>query len=195
MAEITRVPLQPIRKGSLSKLWLGIAVLVLLAAAIAWAAAPHAAKLEGGVTLTTLVEGKGVNPGSSDFVLINYTGKLPDGTVFDKGEICADAGQSRRSGFFDRAAGNADGRQVPGLHPGCPGLRRRKAAARIPPNSDLTFDVELVEHAHRSRSHADDAATADDATAADDAATAARRRARCSGCARGTHAAIELRCL
>ena len=32
MTEITRVPLQPIKKGSLTKLWLGVAVAVLLGA-------------------------------------------------------------------------------------------------------------------------------------------------------------------
>jgi hypothetical protein len=35
MTEITRVPLQPIAKGSLSKIWLGVAAIALAAGGIA----------------------------------------------------------------------------------------------------------------------------------------------------------------
>jgi FKBP-type peptidyl-prolyl cis-trans isomerase FkpA len=41
MVEPTRVPLQPIRKGSLTKLWRGLVVVVLVAVGFAWLAAPH----------------------------------------------------------------------------------------------------------------------------------------------------------
>ena len=41
MTEVTRVPLQPIAKGSLTKLRIGIIVAVLIAAALAWYAAPR----------------------------------------------------------------------------------------------------------------------------------------------------------
>ncbi|PIW56167.1 MAG: peptidylprolyl isomerase, partial [Sphingomonadales bacterium CG12_big_fil_rev_8_21_14_0_65_65_10] len=34
MTEVTRVPLQPIAKGSLLKLWIGIAIAVLAAAGL-----------------------------------------------------------------------------------------------------------------------------------------------------------------
>ena len=46
MTEITRVPLQPIKKGSLTKLWLGVAVAVLLGAGLAWAAIPKGLDVE-----------------------------------------------------------------------------------------------------------------------------------------------------
>ena len=44
MAEVTRVPNQPIRKGSLTKLWLGIAVVLVAALALAWWTVPAAAR-------------------------------------------------------------------------------------------------------------------------------------------------------
>ena len=40
MTEITRVPLQPIAKGALTKLWLGVVAAALAAAGVAWAALP-----------------------------------------------------------------------------------------------------------------------------------------------------------
>ena len=46
MTEITSAPLQPIAKGALSKLWLGVAAALLLAGGVAWAAMPAAVKVE-----------------------------------------------------------------------------------------------------------------------------------------------------
>jgi FKBP-type peptidyl-prolyl cis-trans isomerase FkpA len=36
MSEITRVPLQPVAKGSLAKVWLGVIVAVLVGIGLAW---------------------------------------------------------------------------------------------------------------------------------------------------------------
>lgn len=78
MAEVTRVPIQPIAKGSLTKLWLGVIAAVLLGAGIAWAAVPQ------GVTVEEIQAGTGANPGETDVLFTKYTGKLADGTVFDE---------------------------------------------------------------------------------------------------------------
>lgn len=78
MVEPTRVPLQPIRKGSLAKLWLGIVVILLVAVATAWWSAPK------GVKVTEIVAGSGPQPTKDDVVFLDYVGKLPDGTVFDQ---------------------------------------------------------------------------------------------------------------
>ena len=78
MTEITRVPLQPIKKGSLTKLWLGVLVAILLGGGMAWAAAPKGAGLE------VLSEGNGQSPQMGDVVFVDYVGKLDDGTEFDR---------------------------------------------------------------------------------------------------------------
>ena len=60
MAEVTRVPLQPIAKGSVLKLWLGILAVLLIAAGLAWWAMPK------GVEVTTLTAGSGAAPKDGD---------------------------------------------------------------------------------------------------------------------------------
>ena len=79
MAEVTRVPLQPIAKGSLTKLWLGVLVAILIGGGLAWAAIPK------GLTIDTIAAGEGETPGEGDMVFVKYTGKLADtGEVFDE---------------------------------------------------------------------------------------------------------------
>ncbi|BBC74194.1 peptidylprolyl isomerase [Altererythrobacter sp. B11] len=152
MAEVTRVPLHPIAKGSLSKLWLGVAAAVLIAGGVAWSAMP------AGVHVETVTAGTGAHPTVDDVVFLHYTGKLPDGTVFDQsqnmplpiqgllpeGQPMQLAGtvpgfqeavlQMQRGGKYvvEIPADKAYGSNPP---PGAP----------IPPDSDLTFEIELVD--------------------------------------------------
>jgi len=152
MTEITRVPLQPIAKGSLTKLWLAIALAVLVGAGIAWASMP------AGVEVETLTEGTGPSPTASDVVFVKYTGKLEDGTVFDQSKELP----------FPTGGIIPDGMpmQVSGVVPGfAEGLQRMQKGGKyrmhipadkaygatpppgapIPPNADLVFDVELID--------------------------------------------------
>ena len=78
MTEITRVPLQPIAKGALTKLWLGVAAAVLAAGSLAWATRPASVDVE------TLKAGTGASPTVEDVVLIKYKGTLQNGKVFDQ---------------------------------------------------------------------------------------------------------------
>ena len=153
MTEITRVPLQPIAKGSLVKLWLGILAVLVIAAGLAYWAMPK------GVDVTTVTEGKGATPKEDDIVFVKYTGKLPDGTVFDQSQdipvpvkgILPEGTpmqlngvipgfkeallQMQKGGTYEIRipADKAYGANPP---PGSP----------IPPNSDLIFEVEMVDY-------------------------------------------------
>lgn len=154
MTEITRVPLRPIAKGSLTKLWLAIAFAVLVAAGVAWASMPE------GLSIETLVEGEGPSPEQGDVVFVRYVGKLPDGTVFDESQpvplplegifpegtpfpveegatidgFYTGLQQVQKGGtyLFEIPADQAYGAEPP---PGAP----------IPPDSDLVFEVEVVD--------------------------------------------------
>ena len=157
MTEVTRVPLQPIAKGSLTKLWLGVLLAVLLGAGLAWAAAPK------GLEVETLTEGTGASPQLGDVVFVQYVGKLADGTEFDRSQplpvppglfpegnpLLLEEGaiidgfieglqQMQKGGKYllTIPAEQAYGAEPP---PGSP----------IPPDADLVFEVEVVDFMNR----------------------------------------------
>src|SRR5262245_47100346 len=80
MAEVTRVPLQPLKKGSVVKLWIGLLALLAAAAALAWATMPAALHVE------EVRAGVGATAKDGDVVFVRYVGKLPDGSVFDQSQ-------------------------------------------------------------------------------------------------------------
>lgn len=138
MAEVTRVPLQPIGKGILGKLWLGVIVAILLAAGAAWATAYK------GVTVETLSAGTGASPSADDVVLINYEGRLADGTVFDSGErVPLPLGQMI-PGFTEAVTKMQPGGRYEVFIPSAQGYGS-EAKGTIPANSDLYFTVDLIE--------------------------------------------------
>ena len=156
MTEITRVPLQPIAKGSVPKLWLGVLAAVALAGGLAWAARPK------GVDVDVVAEGTGASPGKEDVIFVRYTGKLEDGTVFDQSQDV----QLPIQGLLPEGSPLPLARMIPGFAEGAvrmkkggkytlfipadkgygaEGQKDQQGNEVIPPNSDLTFEVELVD--------------------------------------------------
>lgn len=80
MSDPTRVPLKPINKSSLAMLLLGIVIGLAIAGAFAWFTAPK------GVKVHEVTAGTGAHPKPDDVVFVRYTGKLENGTVFDKSQ-------------------------------------------------------------------------------------------------------------
>jgi FKBP-type peptidyl-prolyl cis-trans isomerase FkpA len=67
MTEITRVPIQPVKKGSLTKLWIGVILAVLR-----------------GLDVDVVTAGTGPTPKEGEVIFVKYKGKLAaDGTVFE----------------------------------------------------------------------------------------------------------------
>jgi FKBP-type peptidyl-prolyl cis-trans isomerase FkpA len=148
---VTAVPLRPIRKGSVLKLWLGLVLLGLLAAGVAWAgtASQIYERTASGLQYRVIKEGEGASPTTSDFAFVTYTGRLPDGSVFDTNE-----------GRQPVPMPLADGALIKGF---TEGLRLMKKGATyelrippelgygaedtgtIPPNSTLDFTVTVHE--------------------------------------------------
>ncbi|RZK00678.1 MAG: FKBP-type peptidyl-prolyl cis-trans isomerase [Novosphingobium sp.] len=138
MTEITRVPLQPIAKGSLGKLWVGIAAVALAAGGIAWAAMPPQ------VHVATITAGQGASPVASDVALINYKGTLPDGKVFDEGKNAVFPLQGVIPGFTKALEQMQKGGKYKVEIPSSLGYGD-KAQGPIPANTDLTFEIELID--------------------------------------------------
>jgi FKBP-type peptidyl-prolyl cis-trans isomerase FkpA len=143
MTEITRVPLQPIAKGSLGRLWLGVAAAVLLAGGVAWAAMPPR------VDVDTIVAGKGPSPTLSDVALINYKGTLPDGKVFDQAERAVFPLAEVVPGFTKALEQMQKGGKYKVWIPSQLAYGD-KQAGQIPPNTDLTFEIELLDFKSRA---------------------------------------------
>ena len=156
MTEITRVPIQPIAKGSLARLWAGIVLAVLIGAGLAWAAMPD------GVEVDVVTAGTGPSPTKEDVIFVRYTGKLDDGTVFDQSQDVP----LPIEGLLPKGSPLPLSRMIPGFAEGAvqmkkggkytlfipaekgygaEGQKDQQGNEVIPPNSDLTFDVELVD--------------------------------------------------
>ena len=78
---VTAVPIHPLRKGSVLKLWLGLALLAAAAAAAAWwgTSAFRPITTDSGVQLRTVKEGTGPKIAQEDVAALRY--KLHVGSV------------------------------------------------------------------------------------------------------------------
>jgi len=151
MAEVTRVPLKPISRGSLLMLILGIAIGVTLSAAYAYLTVPR-------VSVDTVAAGSGEHPKPTDVVFVHYTGKLEDGTVFDKSQPLnlPVAGvlpegtplplENMLPGFRDALVKMQKGGKYVARIPASMAYGATPPpGSPIPPNADLTFEIELVD--------------------------------------------------
>ncbi|MEO6387834.1 MAG: FKBP-type peptidyl-prolyl cis-trans isomerase [Croceibacterium sp.] len=151
MAEVTRVPLKPISMGSILMLVLGIAIGVALSAGYAWWNVPR-------VSVSTVTAGTGDHPKPTDVVFVHYTGKLKDGTEFDKSQDLnlPIAGvlpegtplplENMLPGFRDALVKMQKGGKYVAKIPASMAYGASPPpGSPIPPNADLTFDIELVD--------------------------------------------------
>lgn len=143
MSEITRVPLQPIAKGAVTKLWVGIAAVALAAGGIAFVSLPPA------VNVDTITPGEGPSPTLEDVALINYKGTLPDGKVFDQAERAVFPLSGVVPGFTKALEQMQRGGKYKVLIPSELAYGG-KQVGEIPPNTDLAFEIELLDFKSRA---------------------------------------------
>ena len=150
MTEITRGPLQPIRKGSLLKLWLGVAAALAVAGGVAWASRYK------GVDVEQLSAGTGGSPTMEDVVLVNYVGRLENGAEFDRGDRVPMSLDQVVPGFAQGITKMKKGGKyrltIPAAMAYGAEEKRDPQTGRvvIPANSDLVFDVDLVDYKSRA---------------------------------------------
>ncbi len=143
MTEITRVPLQPIAKGALSKLWLGVAAAVLVAGGVAWASLPTTVSIE------TLKAGEGPSPKREDIALVNYKGTLSSGKVFDEGKQAVFPLSEVVPGFTKALEQMQRGGKYTVQIPSDLAYGDEQVG-EIPANTDLTFEIELLDFKSRA---------------------------------------------
>lgn len=142
---VSQVPLRPVAKGTLPKLWLAIAALVALAFALAWFGAGQLRT----VTVDTVQAGSGPLISEMDGVIIEYTGRTENGTVFDTTDGRGPAPflvMQVVPGFRQALTRMQQGGRYKILIPG-----RLAYGANPPPgspigaNEDLSFDVHVLQ--------------------------------------------------
>ncbi|KQM63761.1 peptidylprolyl isomerase [Sphingomonas sp. Leaf17] len=156
MSTVTAVPIRPVKRSYLVYLWVGIALALVAAFALARAGddfATRNARAKGVVTTASGLQYKVIAPGQpgapkptdADIALITYEGKLLDGTTFDKSQQPTPmpvAGVV--PGFSEALKLMPKGAKYrlwikPSLGYGA------EAKGPIPANSTLVFDVDLLD--------------------------------------------------
>lgn len=138
MTEIHRVPLQPIARGSLAKLWIGVVVAILAAIGVAYATIPAEVRVE------TIKAGNGPSPTREDVALINYRGTLPGGKVFDEGKQAVMPLADVVPGFARALEKMQVGGRYHVVIPPSLGYGDKQVGP-IPPNTPLAFDIDLLD--------------------------------------------------
>lgn len=139
MTEITRVPLQPIAKGALGKMWLGLVLAVGVAGAGAYAMMPPL------VSVQTVQAGEGGgSPTLEDVAFVSLEGKLKDGTVFQPKAQGPVALNQMIPGFTKALTQMQKGGKYHVVIPSSLGYGD-VANGPIPANSDLVFEIELFD--------------------------------------------------
>ncbi len=155
MSTVTAVPLLPVKRSYLVYLWIGIALLVISAFALARqgddplarnARAKGVVTTPSGLQYKVLEKGTGTaKPTDTDVALVEYEGKLLNGTTFDKSQQPTPmpvAGVV--PGFSEALKLMPKGSKYrvwikPSLGYG------DKATGPIPANSALVFDIKLLD--------------------------------------------------
>lgn len=164
---VTAVPLHPIARGSLTRLWVGAGIIALAAAGLAWvgtqavvpspsaflsrnADTPGIVTTESGLQYKVVKEGDGASPKGSDVALVSYRGTLVDGTVFDESEQAAMPIDGVVPGFSEALQLMKKGGEYELFLP--PHLAygdKVPEGAPIPPNAVLIFNVKLIDFKSR----------------------------------------------
>ncbi len=156
MSTVTAVPLQPTKRSYLVYLWLGIALALIAAVALARqgddplarnARARGVVVTASGLQYKVIAPGKpgAAKPTDADVALVNYEGKLLNGTTFDKSQQPTPMPVTGVvPGFSEALKLMPKGAKYrfwlkPALGYG------DKAMGPIPANSTLIFDVELLD--------------------------------------------------
>lgn len=109
---------------------------------------PGVVELASGLQYEVLREGSGPAPGSEDFVTCSYRGTLLDGTVFDdtaeRGAPSTFAVTSVIDGFEEALLRMPTGSRWKLYVPAELAYGSRGYGSKIPPNSTLVFEVELL---------------------------------------------------
>jgi FKBP-type peptidyl-prolyl cis-trans isomerase FkpA len=149
---VTAVPIRPLKKGSVVKLWLALGLLCLAAAALAWTGTggQQVRTTDSGLRIQTMREGTGEAITANDLVALHYRLYRQDGTMIQDSR---EAGQPMITATNGVVPGFAEGLQLMrqgGLYrlwlpPELGYGDRVPPGAPFGPGETLQFEVEILE--------------------------------------------------
>lgn len=162
---VTTVPIRPIKKGSMTKLWIGLTVVLVIAAILAWVGTQNAVETgatneqflasnanddgvvttESGLQYKVLKPGEGPSPTATDTALVKYEGRLRDGTVFDANDQAPMPVGAVVPGFSEALQLMQKGGEYRIWIPSELGYGEASPGPELPANSVLIFDVTLID--------------------------------------------------
>ena len=151
MSAVTAVPLRPLAKGSVLKLWIAVGLLVAIAAGLGWWSTRGLQRttMPNGVQYQVIREGSGDLISSADIVVVHFVGRHQNGEVFADTRREQQPLQATTDNFLP---GVGEGLKL--MRKGSvyrvwvpPNVWRPQANsdARFDPNETLTFDVQVAD--------------------------------------------------
>ena len=162
----TAVPLQPVRKGTLTRLCIGLVLVAAAGAGVAWSGTSAVVAGAGtnaqflswnkgqsgvietasGLQYRVIKAGEGTSPTDEDVALVNYVGTLRDGKQFDKGDKTPFPVTGVVPGFTEALKlMQKGGKYRIWLKPELAYGDKVPPNGPIPADALLTFDVELLD--------------------------------------------------
>ncbi|WP_339825250.1 FKBP-type peptidyl-prolyl cis-trans isomerase [uncultured Parasphingorhabdus sp.] len=162
---VTTVPIHPIKKGSLTKIWLAVFLVVAAALLLAYTGTQKvvvngasneqflaANADEDGVETTAsglqykvIRPGEGASPTATDTALVKYEGRLRDGTIFDANEQTPMPVGGVVPGFSEALQLMQKGGEYRIWIPSELAYGEASPGPELPANSLLIFDVTLLD--------------------------------------------------
>jgi FKBP-type peptidyl-prolyl cis-trans isomerase FkpA len=173
---VTTVPIQPIKKGSITKFWIGIGAVILAGGGLAyWGTSSIRTEYAGddafladnadekgvvttksGLQILTISGGEGKSPTDDDVTLIKYKGTLRDGTVFDQNDQAPLPVNGVVPGFSEALKKMQIGGKYKIWIPGKLGYGEnpppnpQTGQPAFEPNATLIFEVEMLDFRSRA---------------------------------------------
>ncbi len=151
MSAVTAVPIRPLARGSMLKLWLALVVLCVAGGALAWVGTSHAQRTTtaSGLQYQVIREGEGDLVTSNDALRIHLVGRRENGEIF--ASTLNDQPQETTPDSFIPGFGEALKLMRKGSryrvwippHLGYQGTP--PPTAPFGPNETLTFDIQVVD--------------------------------------------------
>ena len=163
---VTTVPIQPIQKGLLTKIWIGVSLIAGAALLLAYTGTQSVVidgasneqflaanadedgvvTTESGLQYKVIKPGEGPSPTATDTALVKYEGRLRDDTIFDANEQTPMPVGGVVPGFSEALQLMQKGGEYRIWIPSELAYGESSPGDQIPPNSLLIFDVTLLDY-------------------------------------------------